>query len=105
MNDPTDRLMGKFLTKQEELEERIFLGFRLEEGVDVNKINEDFSIDFDKKYDKILKKYLDTGHLVKTEKGYKLNNSEENNGFLLSNMILSEFIENWLPFFNDESII
>lgn len=94
MNDPTDRLMGKFLTKQDELEERIFLGFRLEEGVDVNKINTDFGIDFDNKYDKILKKYLDTGHLLRTKNGYKLNNSEEHNGFLLSNLILSEFIEN-----------
>ena len=73
----------KIKQKQEKLEERIFLGFRLEEGVDVNKINTDFGIDFDNKYDKILKKYLDTGHLLRTKNGYKLNNSEEHNGFLL----------------------
>ncbi len=94
MNDPTDRLMGKFLTKQEKLEERIFLGFRLEEGINIKEINEEFSIDFDKKYYKVIDKYLSSKHIVKTENGYKLNNEVENNGFLLSNMILSEFIEN-----------
>ena len=35
-----------------------------------------------------LEKYLSTGHLIKTDKGYRL--SDE--GFLLSNLILSEFI-------------
>ena len=70
-----------------------------------NIFDEKKVFDFDKKYYKVIDKYLSSKHIIKTENGYKLNNEVENNGFLLSNMILSEFIENWLPFFNDKSII
>lgn len=92
IQNPTDREFGKFLTKQEQLEERIFLGFRLEKGIDVGKINSEFEIDFEDKYKDVLEKYLSTGHILKTEKGYRLSNNEENNSFLISNLILSEFI-------------
>lgn len=90
MENPVDREFGKFLTVQEQLEERIFLGFRLEEGIDVGAINNDFGIDFEKKYSEVLQKYSD--YLVKTERGYKLSNDSEHNGFLMSNIILSEFL-------------
>lgn len=92
LNNPTLRKNGKFLTQTQQLEETIFLGLRLEEGIDVNFINEKFDIDFENKYKKPLEKYLTTKHLLKTKKGYKLNNSESSNGFLLSNIILSEFM-------------
>lgn len=93
LDSPTSRDFGKFLTKQEMLEERIFLGFRLEEGVNVSEINQLFNIDFDEKYKNILKKYTNSGHIIKTNNGYKLSDERENNGFLISNIILSEFIE------------
>ena len=90
MASPVDREFGKFLTVQEQLEERIFLGFRLEEGIDIQSINADFDIDFERKYADVLQKYSD--YLVKTERGYKLSNDSEHNGFLMSNIILSEFL-------------
>lgn len=88
MNNPVSHEFGKFLTEQEKLEESIFLGFRIAEGVDEQKINQKFGINFSEKYKNTLEKYLATGHLIKTGKGYRL--SDE--GFLISNLILSEFI-------------
>lgn len=76
------------LSKKERLEETIFLGFRRGEGIDVSKINQCFKIDFEKTYSAILKKYTESGHIISTEKGYRLSNE----GFLLSNVILAEFI-------------
>ena len=89
---PTSREFGKFLTEEEKLQERIFLGFRLADGVNIAEINSEFNIDFDKKYIKVLDKYLKTGHILKTKNGYKLSDLKDTNGFLLSNIILSEFI-------------
>ena len=92
LNSPTSREYGKFLTEKEKLEEDIFLGFRLSEGINTIEINKKFNIDFDKKYKTILEKYLDSGHIEKTENGYRLSDNQNSNGFLLSNIILSEFI-------------
>lgn len=92
LSSPTSREFGKFMTQQEKLEERIFLGLRLEEGIDVNKINKDFNIDFETKYKQVIDKYTDSGHIIKTNFGYKLSDSPVNNGFLLSNIILADFM-------------
>ena len=88
MDNPVFHEFGKFLTEQEKLEESIFLGFRIAEGVDEQEINQKFGINFSEKYKNTLEKYLATGHIIKTGKGYRL--SDE--GFLVSNLILSEFI-------------
>lgn len=77
------------ITHQEKLEEEIFLGLRKMEGIDVENINKKYSIDFNKKYKNIIDKYFSSGHLQITDKGYSLTL----NGVLLSNNILSEFIE------------
>lgn len=77
------------VTPQEQLEEEIFLGFRELKGINIQKINEKFSIDFEKKYSKILEKYLATNHIQKTPEGYKLSDD----GILVSNVILSDFLE------------
>ena len=89
IKNPTKHQYSHKLSKQEILEEEIFLGFRKSDGVDVEKINSKFKIDFDEKYRKILEKYLKSGHLAKSENGYKLTL----NGVLVSNTILSEFID------------
>ncbi len=70
------------------LEEAIMLAFRLKTGVNKNEINANFDIDFDKKYAESLEKYMQTGHIERTANGYKLTTE----GFLVSNIILSEFI-------------
>lgn len=92
LDSPTSHEYGKFLTEKEKLEEKIFLGFRLTQGLDIQAINFEFNIDFEEKYKKVLDKYLKTSHIEKTDKGYKLSDNKTNNGFLLSNIILSDFI-------------
>lgn len=73
---------------QEKLEEEIFLGFRKMDGLDINNINHKFGINFENKYSDILAKYTEYGYLLKTLSGYKLSNE----GILISNTILSEFL-------------
>ena len=75
-------------TEKEKLEEEIFLGFRRACGINISEINSKFNIDFEKKYQNTLKKYLETGHLKRTNDGYALTNE----GFLISTVILAEFI-------------
>lgn len=77
------------VTLDEQLEEEIFLGFRKMNGINIQSINDKFSIDFEKKYSDILKKYLDSKHIVKTYEGYKL--SDE--GILVSNVVLADFLQ------------
>ena len=77
------------VTTQEQLEEEIFLGFRKSEGINVEKINKKFNIDFCKKYSKTLNKYLSYEYLKETNAGFTLTNE----GILVSNFILAEFLE------------
>jgi len=77
------------LTRQEQLEEEIFLGFRRMSGINVENINQKYSIDFEHSYRPVLDKYLSSSHLIKTENGYKLSRE----GILVSNIILSEFLD------------
>ncbi len=75
------------LTKKEILEEEIFLALRLKKGININQINKKFNIDFITKYHLILKKYQEllitnNNNCFLTEKG-----------FLISNNIMSEFID------------
>lgn len=77
------------LTNQEKLEESIFLGFRKIDGIDTQTINSKYGIDFDEKYKSIVKKYIQSGHLIKTNNGYKLSDT----GILVSNYILADFIQ------------
>ena len=87
IKNPTEHAQTHTLTKQERLEEEIFLGFRKMSGIQVNKINKKFGINFEQKYSQILQKYSE--FFEKTEQSYKLNL----NGILISNNILSEFLE------------
>ena len=87
IENPLKKLRDDILTPKQQMEEEIFLGFRKCEGINVDKINKKFNIDFEKIFGKVLKKYLGT-HILKTDIGYKL--SVE--GILVSNVVLSEFI-------------
>lgn len=89
INNPLQHKSSQKLTKQEQLEEEIFLGFRKMEGINIEKINKKFNIDFLKKYANIIDKYVSYKYLSDTNTGFKLTN----NGILISNTILSEFLE------------
>ncbi len=87
IENPLKKEISHVQTKQEMLEETIFLGFRKCDGINVFEINKNFGIDFDKKYSEVLDKYSD--YLVKTQTGWALTL----NGLMISNDILCEFID------------
>lgn len=87
MDKPYLHEQGHFVTHEEKLEEEIFLGFRKEAGIDIKKIDKDFDIDFEKKYQSVLNKFVPQ-YIQKTSQGYKLTLE----GVLLSNNILCEFV-------------
>ena len=77
------------LTKQEQLEEEIFLGLRLKKGINLTEINKKFNIDFEKKYANLLSKYLETSHFSIKNGILKFTQK----GILISNYILADFLE------------
>ena len=89
IKNPLFRKENEKLTQQEQLEEYIFLGLRKMDGINVFDIKHKFDIDFDKKYSKIIEKYLSSKHLKKTMNGYQLTLE----GVLLSNIIMADFLE------------
>ena len=70
------------LSKQDQLFETIMMGLRLKEGLDINKLNKKFNINFKEKYKDVIEKYLnlecveiDENFFKPTQKGFKyLNN-------------------------------
>ncbi len=89
INNPTTHKDEHKLSIQEQLEEEIFLGFRKMSGINIEKINKKFNIDFHKKYASTIDKYISYKYLSETNAGFKLTTD----GILVSNVILSEFIE------------
>ncbi len=87
LNNPACHANEHKVTNKERIEEEIFLGFRKEFGINVFDFKTKFNIDFGDKYKKIIDKYDD--YIIKTEIGYKLTLE----GVMLSNEILSEFLE------------
>lgn len=77
------------LTKQQAIEEEIFLGLRLKEGIDFQHIGNKYGINVYKKYENIFKKFANEGFMEPTKNGIKLTRT----GILVSNEILCEFIE------------
>ena len=88
INNPTIHKSSHKLSKQEQLEEEIFLGFRKMSGINVENINKKFNIDFRKKYTTTIDKYLSYKYLKETNVGFALTDS----GILISNVILAEFL-------------
>lgn len=87
ISSPSVSEYAHHLTETERLEEEIFLGFRKVEGINIEGINKKFNINFCEKYKDCLKKYANE---------YIINDGTSvcftTKGFLLSNIILSEFI-------------
>lgn len=89
IQNPKIKEFSEEVTPQAALEEEIFLGLRKMRGIDTEYINQKFNIDFNEKYKNIITKYLNSKHLKKTPQGYALSLE----GVLLSNNILSEFLD------------
>ena len=88
INNPHEKEEELTMDENGLLEEEIFLGFRKMDGINIRQINKKYGINFDKKYENIIKKYTETGHIIKTDNGYKLSLS----GVLISNYILCDFL-------------
>ena len=87
MEKPDVTEYAHHVTDKERLEEEIFLGMRRVSELDIAEINQKYNIDFLKKFDVQLKKYL--GEFLLLENGTLKFTTQ---GFLLSNVILSDFI-------------
>jgi len=88
INNPLEHAEKSELSKEETLENEIFLALRLQQGVNIKEISRKYNINFEEKYGSIIEKYNGTGLL-------KLNNgilSLTKEGILLSNEIMAEFI-------------
>lgn len=89
LSDPFTHSDSKLLTQNEKLEEEIFLGFRKMDGICVEDISQKYGINFCDRYNDVLKKYEGLNLLKRTNKGYSLTD----NGILVSNVILADFLE------------
>lgn len=88
MNNPARHACGHVQTEKEKLEEEIFLGFRKSTGINIKDIDHKYNIVFEEKYKNVLEKFMPK-YIEKTTSGYNLTLE----GVLLSNNILSEFLE------------
>jgi len=86
IENPLKKISEHKLSKQEIMEEAIFLGLRKIAGINIDELNQKFDIDFNSKYAKILEKY--SKYFIKTPVGWALSLE----GLLVSNEILSEFV-------------
>lgn len=75
-------------TKEAE-DEYIMLALRLCRGIDKEDYKAHFGEDFDQKYLSSIRPFLRTGHVERTERGYRLSPI----GFLISNYIISDILE------------
>jgi len=76
------------LSKKEQIEEKIFLGLRKSEGINIEKINKKFSIQLENLYKIQFDKFISLGLLEKNNNQIKLTQK----GILLSNEVLCEFL-------------
>lgn len=78
---------AEIIDRNEKKQEFVFLGMRMKQGIAVKKYEERFGEPFPEAYDKIFRKYMP--EYVLTENGRYFFTTK---GFLISNIILSEFI-------------
>jgi len=76
------------VTKDHRLEERIFLGLRMMDGISIKKLNEDFNNPLSGVYKESLETFIKSGHLI--IQGDRLKLTEK--GISVSNQIFSEFL-------------
>lgn len=77
------------LSKKEQCENEIFLALRLNSGINIERINKKYGINFEEKYKKIMDKYQKLNLLELTNGQCKLTEK----GILLSNEIMCEFLD------------
>jgi oxygen-independent coproporphyrinogen-3 oxidase len=86
LKNPIVPEFAKKLTEEEILQEGIFLGLRMKQGINLNEFKLRYGVDFEEEYKDILKKYDE----FFIRKGNRISLTTQ--GLMLSNVILSEFI-------------
>ncbi len=86
IQNPLTCMKNTILNSDDILAEAVFLGFRLKEGIDLKEFKTLYGVDFEKKYERQLEKFKEFFE----RKDEKISLTTE--GFMLSNVILSEFI-------------
>lgn len=89
LNQPDKKDSIVNLSEQEKIEEAIFLGLRLTEGLNLTEIKDRYDIDLLEKHDSIIKKHKNNNLIVIENNQLKLTKE----GMLLSNYVLSDFID------------
>jgi len=88
IENPLKKASEHKATRQEIIEEGIFLGLRLTKGININKFNSEYGINLLEKFESVINKYIDYG-FMEIKEGYLRLTTE---GILISNTILAEFI-------------
>ncbi|MEI8389861.1 MAG: radical SAM family heme chaperone HemW [bacterium] len=89
LKDPTKSAFENQISAPEKIEEAVFLGLRLTEGINTKEFKLNYGIDIYQKYSKIIEKYIDYGFMTyDSSKNLKLTK----HGILLSNSILADFL-------------
>jgi len=84
------RLDERVLTADERLEEALFMGLRLTDGIDLRAIRTAFDVDVLRRYDAELSRFVDAGLVVVNGPGERL--ALTRSGMLLANEIMMVFI-------------
>ncbi|OGH98975.1 MAG: hypothetical protein A2039_09950 [Candidatus Melainabacteria bacterium GWA2_34_9] len=64
LKNPTKRAFENLVSSSERLEEAIFLGLRLIEGINIEEFKSNYGIDIRQKYSKIIEKYINYGFMA-----------------------------------------
>ena len=77
------------LSKKDEIEEFIFMGLRMNEGINLDKFYEKFNVNFNQKYNNILEKLKNLNLIIEQDNNIMLTQK----GKEISNTVFIEFIE------------
>ena len=75
------------LSKEEKIEEEMFLGLRLIEGVNLKMISQKYKLDIEQLYQKPLEKMIAAGHLERIGNQIRLTHQ----GLLMANEVFEQF--------------
>jgi oxygen-independent coproporphyrinogen-3 oxidase len=89
IKNPLERFAENKISQKEQLEEAVFLGLRMRSGICRENFIEFYEVDIFEKYSAVIKKYTELGFLSVEGSVLRLTNQ----GILLSNSVLSEFLE------------
>ncbi|MCH5268094.1 MAG: oxygen-independent coproporphyrinogen III oxidase [Lachnospiraceae bacterium] len=89
--EPVDYIAERhFLTRKEEMEEFVFLGLRMREGISLKEYENRFGVSFYEQYADVLPKFLENSLLAENENHDKIYLTTR--GMDVSNMVLAEFL-------------